>query len=153
MAQQKIVTFLTFNGKAEEAVAFYSSVFEGKLVSTMPGKDGGVLGLTFELFGQTFFALNGGPDFTFTHGISLFVNCDTQAEVDTYWEKLTGGGGKPVACGWLVDKFGVSWQIVPRGMTELLADKDRVAAGRAMEAMMKMVKLDFAALKRAFDGK
>ncbi len=116
-----------------------------------PGPKGSVLGITFELLGQTFFALNGGPTFTFSEAISLFVTCDTQAEIDRYWSRLLEGG-KPVQCGWLVDKFGVSWQIVPRVLMEMLTDRDAAKSARAMQAMMKMVKLDIAALKRAFDG-
>jgi two-component system sensor histidine kinase QseC len=107
---------------------------------------------TFEIDGQEMMALNGGPSFTFTQGFSLFVECQTQAEVDTYWEKLTADGGEPGPCGWLTDKFGVSWQIVPAGFIKLVTDKDTVKAGRAMQAMMKMTKLDLAALKRAFEG-
>lgn len=116
------------------------------------GPGGSVISVTFELFGQTFIALNGGPTFTFSQGISLFVHCDTQAEVDRYWSKLTEGG-KEGQCGWLVDKFGVSWQVVPNVLGELLGDKDPAKAGRAVQAMMKMKKLDIAALKRAHEGR
>jgi predicted 3-demethylubiquinone-9 3-methyltransferase (glyoxalase superfamily) len=155
----EITTFLAYkNNQAEEAVRHYLSIFEGgKIVSTMragdagPGPKGSVLGITFELLGQTFFALNGGPTFTFSEAISLFVTCDTQAEIDRYWSRLLEGG-KPIQCGWLVDKFGVSWQIVPRVMTEMLTDRDTAKSDRAMRAMMQMIKLDIAALKRAFDG-
>jgi predicted 3-demethylubiquinone-9 3-methyltransferase (glyoxalase superfamily) len=148
----KITTFLTYDNKAEEAARYYTSIFEGgKIVSTMPGPGGSVLGVTFELLGQTFIALNGGPSFTFSQGISLFVSCDTQAEIDRYWEKLTAGG-KEVQCGWLVDKFGVSWQVVPKVLGDLLSDKDAAKAGRAMQAMLKMKKLDIATLKRAHEG-
>jgi predicted 3-demethylubiquinone-9 3-methyltransferase (glyoxalase superfamily) len=155
----EITTFLTYDNQAEEAVRHYLSIFEsGKIVSTMrygdagPGPKGSVLSMTFELFGQTFIALNGGPSFSFTHGISLFVTCDTQAEIDRYWAKLAGGGGKEIQCGWLVDKFGVSWQIVPRILGDMLRDKDLGKAGRAMRAMMGMTKLDIAALERAYKG-
>ncbi|MDF2696916.1 MAG: 3-demethylubiquinone-9 3-methyltransferase [Labilithrix sp.] len=148
----KITTFLTYDSQAEEAVRHYLSTFEdGKVLSTMPGPGGSVMSLTFELFGQTYIALNGGPTFTFAQGISLFVSCDTQAEIDRYWAKLTEGG-KEVQCGWLVDKFGVSWQIVPKILPDLLAHKDRVKSGRALQAMLQMQKLDIAALQRAFDG-
>ncbi|APR75513.1 3-demethylubiquinone-9 3-methyltransferase [Minicystis rosea] len=150
---QKITTFLTYDNQAEEAARLYTSIFPGsKIVSTMrSGANGPVMSVTFELFGQQHIALNGGPTFTFSQGISLFVSCDTQEEVDTYWEKLTEGG-KPVQCGWLVDRFGVSWQIIPKILGELLSDPDPARAGRAMQAMMKMVKLDIAALKRAAEG-
>jgi predicted 3-demethylubiquinone-9 3-methyltransferase (glyoxalase superfamily) len=149
--QQKITLFLAFDGKAEEAAAHYTSIFPGsRIVSTMPGPDGSVLGVTFELSGQTFIALNGGPSFTFSNGMSLFVSCDTQGEVDAYWDKLLAGG-KPLKCGWLVDKYGIAWQIVPRALGRLLSDADRARAGRAMQAMLGMVKLDVAGLERAAD--
>lgn len=154
-----LTTFLTFNQQAEEAAHFYVSVFEnGKILNTMHMPDGGpaakgsVLSVTFELFGQRLIALNGGPSFTFSQGMSLFVGCDTQSEIDRYWSKLTENGGKEIQCGWLLDKFGVSWQIVPNGLGELLTAKDPAQAGRAMQAMMKMKKLDIAALSRAHDG-
>jgi predicted 3-demethylubiquinone-9 3-methyltransferase (glyoxalase superfamily) len=148
-----ITTFLTYNDQAEAAVRHYLSIFEdGKIVGTMPGPDGKVLGVTFELLGQTFIALNGGPSFKFTEAFSLFVSVDTQEEIDRYWAKLTANGGKEVQCGWLVDKFGVSWQIVPKLLPKLFADKDREKAGRAVQAMMAMKKLDIAGLQKAFDG-
>lgn len=156
---QKITTFLTFDNQAEEAAKLYLSVFEsGKIVSSMrygdagPGPKGSVLSVTFELFGQTFIALNGGPSFSFSQGISLFVSCDTQAEIDRYWTKLTANGGKEVMCGWLVDRFGVSWQIVPKVLGDMIGDKDAAKAGRAMQAMMTMKKLDIAALEKAYAG-
>lgn len=137
----------------------YLSVFEnGKILSTMrygeagPGPKGSVLSITFQLFGQTFIALNGGQTFTFSEGISLFVSCDTQAEIDRYWTRLVDNGGREVQCGWLTDKFGVSWQIVPKVLGEMLSDKDTTKSGRAMQAMMKMKKLDIATLKRAYEG-
>ncbi len=149
----QITPFLTFNGNAEEAVNHYLSVFEeGKILSTMragengPGPKGAVFSMTFELFGKTFYVLNGGPSFTFSQGISLFVECENQAQIDRYWTKLTENGGKEVQCGWLVDKFGVSWQIVPKNLGALLGK------GGAMQAMMKMKKLDIAALERAGAG-
>jgi len=150
---QKITTFLWFDGNAEEAMKFYVSVFKNsKIVSTMPGPDGKVLTGTFELEGQRFMALNGGPNFKFTEAISLFVNCETQAEVDDLWSKLTAGGAES-QCGWLKDKFGLSWQIIPSALGRLLGDKDRVKAGRAMQAMLQMRKIDIAKLQQAFDGK
>ncbi len=154
---QKITTFLTFNNQAEEAVNFYVSIFRNsKIVSVSrygeggPGPKGAVMSATFLLEGQEFMALNGGPHFTFTDGISLFVNCTTQAEVDELWEKLSEGGEKG-PCGWLKDKFGVSWQIIPTALGELLGDKDPEKAGRVMQAMLKMTKIDIAALKRAYE--
>jgi predicted 3-demethylubiquinone-9 3-methyltransferase (glyoxalase superfamily) len=155
----EMITFLTYNNQAEEAVRHYLSIFEdGKITSTTrvpegaPGPKGSVLSVTFELFGRPFYALNGGPSFTFSPGISLFVSCDTQAEIDRYYTKLTEDGGKEVQCGWLVDKFGVSWQIVPKDLGSMLGDSDPARSGRAAQAMMQMKKLDIAALKRAYDG-
>ena len=152
-------TFLTLNDQAEEAVRHYLAVFEeGRIISTSrygdgaPAPKGSVMSLTFELLGKTFIALNGGPSFSFAQGISLFVGCDTQAEIDRYWAKLTEGGGKEVQCVWLEDKFGVSWQIVPKALGDYLGGKDAAGAARAMKAMLQMKKLDIAALKRAYDG-
>ncbi len=154
-----ITTFLTFDNQADEAVRHYLSVFEtGKILNTMhygegaPAPKGSVLSLTFELFGQTFIALNGGSTFTFSQGISLFVSCDSQEQIDRYWSKLTEGGGKEIQCGWLVDRFGVSWQIIPKVLGEMMGDKDPARAGRTMRAMMQMKKLDIAGLRRAYDG-
>jgi len=155
----KITTFLTFNNQAEDAANFYTSVFKNsKIVSTSrygetgPGPKGSLMTATISLDGQELVLLNGGPSFTFTQGFSLFVSCETQAEVDDYWSKLTAGGGKEVACGWLTDKFGVSWQIVPTVLMKLIADKDATKAGRVMQAMMQMVKLDIAELQKAAAG-
>jgi predicted 3-demethylubiquinone-9 3-methyltransferase (glyoxalase superfamily) len=155
---QKITTFLTYDGRAEEAVKLYTSLFaNSKIVQTSrygdagPGAKGSVMSLTFEIEGQTFIALNGGPSFTFAPGISLFIRCDTQEEVDRLWEALSEGG-KKIMCGWLVDRFGVSWQVVPRILGELLNDPDRAKATRVMKAMMTMQKLDIAELKRAAEG-
>jgi len=155
---QKITTCLWFDGQAEEAAKFYVSVFKnGRILETAywgktgPGKEGSVLTVLFEIEGQVFLALNGGPDYHFTPAISLSVDCKTQEEVDAYWEKLTVGG-KPVMCGWLEDKFGVSWQIVPDILPRSLADKDRAKADRVLKAMMGMVKLDIAALEKAAEG-
>jgi len=154
---QKITTFLTFNDQAEEAVKLYTSVFRNsKILSTTrygdagPGVKGSLMTANFELEGQEFVALNGGPSFKFSQGISLFVGCDTQQEVDTFWEKLSEGGSKG-PCGWLTDRFGVSWQIVPRVLGEMLASKDRAKADRAMKAMLQMSKLDIAKLKQAYE--
>jgi predicted 3-demethylubiquinone-9 3-methyltransferase (glyoxalase superfamily) len=148
-----ITTFITYNKNAEEAVNLYLSVFEeGKILSTNRGPDGTVFSMTFELFGKTFYVLNGGPTFTFSEGISLFVGCENQAQIDRYWSMLTADGGKESRCGWLVDKFGISWQIIPKQLGSLIGDKDRVKGGRAMQAMMKMAKLDIAALERAHAG-
>lgn len=148
----EITTFLTYTGnRAEEAVRFYLSTFEdGKITSTMPGPDGSVMGISFELFDRPFMALN-AEGFTFSAGISLFVKCDTQVEIDRYWDKLAAEGTE-VQCGWVTDKFGVSWQIVPRVLGQLFSDKDRAKAGRAVKAMMGMKKLDIAGLQRAFNG-
>ncbi len=149
---QKISPFLWFDGNAEEAMKFYVSIFKNsKIVSTMAGPDGKVFTGTFQLEGQQFMALNGGPQFKFTEAISLFVNCETQAEVDELWNKLTAGGAES-QCGWLKDKFGLSWQIIPSALGRLLGDKDRAKAGRAMQAMLQMKKIDIARLQQAFDS-
>lgn len=147
---QKITTFLWYDGKAEEAANLYTSLFkDSKIVSIMPGPNSTVLGVNFELAGQDFIALNGGPQFKFTPAISLFVNCETQAEVDELWDKLSEGGRKD-QCGWLQDKYGLSWQIVPSVLGVLLRDPDRRKAGNVMNAMLQMQKLDIAGLQRAY---
>jgi predicted 3-demethylubiquinone-9 3-methyltransferase (glyoxalase superfamily) len=155
---QKITTFLWFNGNAEEAANYYVSTFKhSKIVNTArfgdagPGPKGSVMLVTFELEGQQFMALNGGPQYTISPAISLFVNCETQAEVDELWAKLTSGG-KEVQCGWLTDRFGVSWQIIPREFMQLMQDKDPVKSQRVFKAMMQMVKIDLDVLKRAYRG-
>jgi len=155
---QKITPCLWFDGKAEEAMRFYCSVFKNsKLDTTMhygeagPGAKGSVMAVTFRLEDQEFMALNGGPHYTFSPAISLFVTCETQEEVDEYWEKLSAGGA-PNRCGWLTDKYGVTWQIVPAILGQLLQDKDPAKGRRTMEAMLKMIKLDIAELKRAHAG-
>ena len=149
----EITTFLTYDTQAEAAARLYISIFEGgRITSTMPGPNGTVFGLTFEILGRTFFALNGGPSFKFSEAISLFVSCQTQAEIDHYWDKLTEDGGKESQCGWLVDKFGVSWQITPKNLGSLLGSKDSAKSSRAMQAMLKMKKFDIAELERAFNG-
>ncbi len=154
----KIVTFLAFNDQAEAAVKLYTSLFKNSRVlqtsrysDAGPGPKGSVMTIAFELEGQRFVALNGGPHFHFSEGISLSVDCDTQAELDRLWDGLAAGG-KEVQCGWLTDRFGVSWQIVPTKIGELIGDRDPVKAKRTMDAMFKMVKLDIAALQRAHDG-
>ena len=154
-----ITTFLTYDNQAEEAAKLYTSLFfDGKIKDTMryptggPKPEGSVLSVTFELLGQTYIALNGGPTFTFGQGFSLMVQVETQAEIDRLWKALTENGGKAVQCGWLVDKFGVSWQIVPKQLGEMLSAKDRAKSGRAMQAMMGMQKLDLAKLQAAFEA-
>jgi predicted 3-demethylubiquinone-9 3-methyltransferase (glyoxalase superfamily) len=152
---QKIAPFLWFNGNAEEAMKFYVSVFKkkSKIVSIQrQGKDGPVFGGTFQLEGQRFHVLNGGPQYKFTEAISLFVHCETQKEVDTLWEKLCEGG-EPSRCGWLKDKYGLSWQIIPSVLGKYLGDKDPVKANRVMNAMLKMDKIDIKALKQAYNNK
>lgn len=152
---QKIKPFLWFNGNAEEAVAFYLSVFKNSKISTVQrwgeggrGKPGSVLTIAFTIDGMEFVALNGGPEFTFNNAVSFVVNCDTQAEIDEMWQKLSAGG-KEIQCGWLNDKFGLAWQVVPHNIAELLRGKDAEGGQRAMQAMMQMVKLDIDTLKRA----
>jgi predicted 3-demethylubiquinone-9 3-methyltransferase (glyoxalase superfamily) len=149
--KQKITTFLTYNDRAEEAVGFYVSVFRNsRILDTMRAGDR-VISLQFELEGQEFVALNGGPSFTFAQGISLFVACDTQREIDELYEKLSAGGEKQ-PCGWLRDRFGVSWQVVPPLLGQLLGDKDRAKADRVLQAMLKMQKIEIAALEKAAKG-
>jgi predicted 3-demethylubiquinone-9 3-methyltransferase (glyoxalase superfamily) len=152
---QKITPFLWFDGKAEEAMNFYVSIFKNSKVLGIsrygdagPGPKGAVMTAAFELDGQKFVALNGGPQFTFTPAISFVVNCETQAEVDRFWEKLSAGG-KPNRCGWLTDRYGVSWQIVPTILPQLLTGDDPAKAQRVMQAMMQMDKLDIAGLQSA----
>jgi predicted 3-demethylubiquinone-9 3-methyltransferase (glyoxalase superfamily) len=151
---------LWFDGNAEEAAAFYVSVFKenSRVVTTThypagaPGPEGTVMTVEWELDGQSFIGINGGPQFTFSEAVSLEVQCADQAEVDYYWEALIADGGAPGPCGWLKDQFGFSWQIVPAGWDQILADQDPARAQRAMAAMLKMGKLDIAALERAADG-
>jgi predicted 3-demethylubiquinone-9 3-methyltransferase (glyoxalase superfamily) len=150
---QKITTFLMFDDQVEEAVNLYTSLFENsKITSTMPGPDGGVIGCTFELDGQEFQAYSGGPQFSFSEGMSLMVNCETQEEIDRLWNALIEGGGEPSMCGWLKDRFGVSWQIIPSSLGEMLGNPDREKAGRATRAMLGMQKLDIDELRKAFEG-
>jgi predicted 3-demethylubiquinone-9 3-methyltransferase (glyoxalase superfamily) len=152
---QKITPFLWFNGQAEEAMNFYVSIFKNSKIVRItrsgeagPGKKGTVMSGTFQLEGQDFYALNGGPQFTFSPAISFFVSCETQKEIDDFWEKLSEGGKKE-RCGWLKDKFGVSWQIIPNALGKLLSDSDPVKSGRVMQAMLQMDKIDMEGLKRA----
>lgn len=146
-----ITTFLTFVDQAEQAARFYTDIFAGRILKTTGLGGGAVMSVTFELLGRRYIALNGGPSFSFSPGFSMFVACETQEEVDLYWEKLTAGG-QEVQCGWLTDKFGLSWQIVPSGLEALLSDPDRARSGRAMQAMMGMKKLDLPTLRRAHEG-
>jgi predicted 3-demethylubiquinone-9 3-methyltransferase (glyoxalase superfamily) len=159
---QKITPFLWFNNKAEEAANFYASIFKNSKIGSIAryGKEGAdvsgrpkgsVMVVTFQLYGQKFIALNGGPQFTFSPAISFVVNCETQQEVDHLWEKLSEGGATQ-QCGWLQDKYGVSWQIVPTILGEMMQDKDEEKSERVMKAMLQMVKIDIQGLKRAYDG-
>ena len=153
---QKITPFLRFDGNAEAAANFYVSVFSDSRIVSMarygdagPGPKGQVMTATFELAGQRFVALNGGPQFKFTEAISFFVNCETQAEIDELWAKLLEGG-QPQRCGWLKDRFGLSWQIVPSVLAEMLQDEDAERSKRVVQAMLRMVKLDIQTLKQAY---
>lgn len=147
---QKITTFLTFDDQAEQAAKLYTSLFErSKITGVSPGPDGKVMSVSFELDGQSYIALNGGPSFSFASGISLLVSCDTQAEVDHFWNGLTAYGGSEDRCGWLKDKFGVSWQIIPTALTRGLSSP---RAGAVVQAMLGMKKLDVAALEKAAQG-
>jgi predicted 3-demethylubiquinone-9 3-methyltransferase (glyoxalase superfamily) len=154
--QTKIAPFLWFNGDAEEAMNFYVSVFPNSRVGAVsrygeagPGPAGSVMTAQCELNGQEFLLLNGGPQFKFTEAVSFLIHCDDQKEVDYYWDKLLSGGGSPSQCGWLKDRFGLSWQVVPRALPELLSNKDRAKAGRAMQALLTMTKIDIATLRQA----
>jgi predicted 3-demethylubiquinone-9 3-methyltransferase (glyoxalase superfamily) len=160
---QNIVTHLWFDHQAEEAATFYTSIFRNSRIvresryteaaADMTGaRAGSVMTVEFELNGQTFYALNGGPSFKFNEAISLFVHCEDQKEIDEYWNKLLAGGGKPAQCGWLKDRYGLSWQIVPKQLVEWMADEDIQKTERVMKAILTMVKMDAAALKRAYDG-
>ena len=163
---QKITPFLWFDGQAEAAVKFYTSIFKNSKIGRILRYDeeaaktsqsglpvGSVLTIEFEIEGQKFTALNGGPQFKLNESISFVVNCETQDEVDYFWEKLTADGGQESACGWLKDKFGVSWQVTPTVLIDMLNDKDPEKSQRVMKAMLQMQKIDIAKLKAAYDGK
>lgn len=154
---QKIAPFLWFDDQAEEAMNFYTSIFKSSKIGSVtrygeggPGPAGTVMTATFQLDGQEFMALNGGPQFKFTEAISLFVNCETQQEVDELWEKLSDGGEKG-RCGWLKDKYGLSWQIVPTALGKMLQDKDAEKSKRVMKAMLQMDKIDIRTLEQAYE--
>lgn len=156
MASQKITPFLWFDNQAEEAARFYTSVFKNSKILNVsrygdsgPGPKGSVMVVNFQLDGQEFTALNGGPRFQFSEAFSFVVNCENQREIDEYWSKLTAGGGQESMCGWLKDKFGFSWQIVPTELGKIMSHTDPQKANRAMEALLKMRKLDIATLKAA----
>jgi predicted 3-demethylubiquinone-9 3-methyltransferase (glyoxalase superfamily) len=150
---KKVSTFLWFDSEAEQAARFYVSVFkDAELVDTMPGPGGKAMSATFRIGGQQFIAFNGGPHHKLNPAVSLFIDCEDQKEVDELWEKLLAGGGTPDHCGWLTDRYGLSWQVIPKKLMEVLSAPDRAAAGRAMQAMLQMVKIDVAALDRAFAG-
>jgi predicted 3-demethylubiquinone-9 3-methyltransferase (glyoxalase superfamily) len=155
---QKITPFLWFDNNALEAAEYYVSIFDNSKVLEVlrcgdagPGPKGSVLTTTFQLAGQQFIALNGGPIYQLNEAFSLFVNCDSQAEVDEYWEQLVAGG-QAIQCGWLKDKFGLCWQVAPAKLGEWMRDPDPVKAGRVMQAMMQMVKLDLDRLQAAYEG-
>lgn len=149
----KITPFLWFDDQAEEAMNFYVSIFENsKVLSVSPGPDGKAFSVEFELDGQRFMGLNAGPQFKFNESISFFVDCETQEEVDELWAKLTADGGEESMCGWLKDKYGLSWQIIPSALGRMLADKDPERANRVMQAMLKMQKIVVADLQKAYDG-
>lgn len=154
---QKITTFLWFDGQAEEAASFYVSVFKNSRITGMarygeagPKPQGTVMTVSFELEGQEFVALNGGPEFSFSPAISFAVKCETQEEIDELWAKLSDGG-REIECGWLTDKYGLSWQIVPSVLSQMVQDKDAERANRVMKALLKMVKLDIKTLERAYE--
>jgi predicted 3-demethylubiquinone-9 3-methyltransferase (glyoxalase superfamily) len=154
--KQKITPFLWFDHQAEEAVGFYTSIFKNSKVGAVtrysdagPGPKGSVMTMAFELDGQGFVALNGGPQFQFTPAISFVINCESQEEVDHYWETLSAGG-QEIQCGWLRDKYGVSWQVVPTVLIDMLHDKDATRAQRVMKAMLQMKKIDIARLEEAY---
>jgi predicted 3-demethylubiquinone-9 3-methyltransferase (glyoxalase superfamily) len=154
---KKLTPFLWYDGQAEEAAKHYVSIFKGRMGTISrygegaPGKAGSVLTASFEIMGLEFVALNGGPQYKFTEAVSFQIPCESQEEVDYYWDKL-GAGGKFSMCGWLKDKFGVSWQVVPTALPKLLGDADKARANRAMQAMLKMQKLDIAKLEAAANG-
>jgi predicted 3-demethylubiquinone-9 3-methyltransferase (glyoxalase superfamily) len=156
---KKIIPFLWFDDKAEEAAKFYVSIFKNSRIGTVtrygesgPGPKGKAMSVIFQLDGEEFYALNGGPVFKFTEAISLFINCETQEEVDELWEKLSEGGAKS-QCGWLKDKYGLSWQVIPTALGKYLQDKDPDKSKRVMQAMLQMTKIDIMKLKQAYEGR
>ena len=156
---QKITPFLWFDGKPEAAAKFYTTVFQNSKIGSIsrygdggPGPKGAVMSVTFQLDGQEFIGLNGGPQFTFSPAISFSVNCETQEELDEIWEKLCAGGTKN-RCGWLQDKFGVSWQVIPTALGQLMNDPDPQKSGRVMKAMLQMEKIDISGLQQAYENK
>lgn len=157
---QKITPYLWFDGQAEEAANFYASLFPDSKIENVarwgegsPYPDGTAMVVQFQLAGQNFVGLNGGPQYHFTEAVSFLVDCETQQEIDALWNKLTADGGEESMCGWLKDKYGLSWQIIPPILGELMGDKDPAKAGRVMQAMLQMKKIDIAGLKRAYEGK
>jgi predicted 3-demethylubiquinone-9 3-methyltransferase (glyoxalase superfamily) len=148
-----ITPFLWFDTQAEEAMNFYASIFKRSKVTSVNRVQGKVMTVAYELEGQEFMALNAGPQFKFNESVSFFVGCDTQTEIDDFWTKLTADGGSPNRCGWLKDKFGLSWQIVPNSLGQMLGSPDGAKSQRVMEAMMQMDKLDLQRLQQAYDGK
>jgi predicted 3-demethylubiquinone-9 3-methyltransferase (glyoxalase superfamily) len=157
---QKITPFLWFETEAEDAANFYTSIFKDAKIGRVmrvgdagPGPKGSVLTVEFVLEGMEFVALNGGPQYKFTPAVSFQINCETQQEVDHYWDRLLEGGGTTQACGWLTDRYGLSWQVTPVVLFKMLTDPDREKSGRAMKQMMEMVKLDIAPLQKAYEGK
>jgi predicted 3-demethylubiquinone-9 3-methyltransferase (glyoxalase superfamily) len=156
----KIAPCLWFDGNAEDAARFYTSLFRDSRIDsvnraaadTPSGPQGSVLTVEFTVAGQKFVGLNGGPEFPFTEAVSFVIDCEDQSEVDRYWDALIADGGSPSVCGWLKDRFGVSWQVVPRELNELLNSSDRERAARAMKAMLEMTKIDVAALRDAYEG-
>ena len=150
---KKITPFLWFDGQAEEAMNFYVSVFKNsKVLGLTPGPNGSAQSVSFELDGQEFIGLNAGPNFKFNEAISFLVDCKTQEEVNELWEKLSADGGEESMCGWLKDKYGLSWQIIPSALSEMLGDRDPEKANRVMQAMLKMQKIVIADLQKAYDG-
>ena len=147
-----VTPFLWFDDNAEEAIAFYASIFPDAKIGDVSRQNGKFFLGSFELAGQKFMALNGGPQFRFTEAFSLYVNCRDQAEVDRYWDRLLEGGGSPQQCGWLKDRFGVFWQIIPEALPRLMSDPDPKKAERVMKAMLQMVKIDIATLEAAHRG-
>jgi len=155
---QKITPFLWFDDKAEEAMNFYVSLFRNSSIGSVtrygeagPGPKGSVMSATFQLDGQEFYALNGGPHYKFTPAISLFITCESQEEVDMFWDKLSEAG-RTDRCGWLQERYGLSWQVIPSALGRMLGDNDRAKANRVMQAMLQMDKIDIATLQRAYDG-